>query len=120
MKRTIAVVAVILALVACATFLTPNKPGLPGTVTLVAQSLPIQRTVVWDANPVGDAVINYVVRLDGAVVGSPTAASQPITITALGAHTISVVAVNSWSESTPATLAINVVGPGKPTGLRIQ
>ena len=116
MKSALIVTAVVVALVAGASFIG----GGSGVVTLRAQTLPIQRTVAWDANPAGDGVTNYVVRLDGVVVGSPTGTTQAISITALGAHAVSVAAVNTWAESAPAVLNINVVGPGKPTGLKIQ
>jgi hypothetical protein len=121
MKRYVILFAVLAALVACALFGPPSPVVIPGvTVTLVAQSLPINRTVVWDANPVADLVTNYVVRLDGVVIGSPTSTTQPFTITALGSHTLTVVAVNFWGESPPGTLTVNVVAPSAPSGLRIQ
>lgn len=117
-RQALIVAAVVVVLVAAASFI--GVGGASGVVTLKAQTLPIARTVAWDPNPASDGVTGYVVRLDGAIVGSPTTTSQPITITALGAHTISVVAVNQWAESTPASLSINVVGPGKPGNVRIQ
>jgi len=97
-------------------------PPLPSgiVVTLEAQSLPIARTVLWDANAPADAVTNYVVRLDTVVVGSPVGTSQPITITALGTHVVSVVAVNLWGTSAATTLTINVVAPAQPVNLRLQ
>ena len=70
MKKTIIATAVILALVAAASFLRPSKPHL-GVVTIHAQSVPITKTLTWDANPAADGVLNYVVRLDTVVVGSP-------------------------------------------------
>ena len=95
-------------------------PPLPGEVTIIAQQLPIARTVLWDANAPADAVTNYVVRLDTVVVGSPVGTSQPITITALGTHVVSVVAVNLWGTSAATTLTINVVAPAQPVNLRLQ
>jgi len=89
-------------------------------VTVEAQSLPVTKTVAWDANPVTDNVTNYVVRLDGVVIGSPTATSMLFTVTTAGAHTLSVTAVNLWAESAPGTLAFNVVVPGRSTNLVIR
>ena len=120
MKRTLIATAVILALVACATFLRPGKPHLPGVVVIHAQSLPITKTLTWDPNAASDGVLNYVVRLDGTVIGSPTGTTQVFTIVAAGAHTLTVVAVNMWGDSLPATLAVDVRVPGAPGGLRIQ
>ena len=120
MKKTILVTLILLALVACATFLRPSLPGVPGVVTVVAQSIPVTKTLAWDANPASDAVTNYVVRLDGVVIGSPTGTSQPVTFTSVGVHTLSVIATNLWGDSAPGTLTVNVVAPGQPAGLRVQ
>jgi hypothetical protein len=121
MKRYVILFAV-LAAIACVTLIGPPSPVvIPGvTVTLEAQSLPIARTVVWDANPVTDFVTNYVVRLDGVVIGSPTGTTQPISITSAGPHTVTVVAVNLWGESAPGSFTFNVVVPGQPANLRFQ
>lgn len=91
-----------------------------GMVTVEAQSLPITRTVAWDANAASDNVTNYVVRLDGVVIGSPTTTSMPFTVTTAGAHTLSVTAVNLWAESAPTTLAFNVVVPSRSANLVIR
>jgi hypothetical protein len=120
MKRTVATVAVILALLACSTWLKPHTPRIPGVVVIHAQQLPLNKTLTWDANPAGDGVLNYVVRLDGVVIGSPVGITQAVTFTTTGAHTLTVVAVNAWGESAPATLAVNVVVPGSPGNLRFQ
>jgi hypothetical protein len=120
MKRTVAAVAVILALLACSTWLKPHAPKIPGVVVIHAQQMPVNRTLTWDANPAGDNVLNYVVRLDGVVIGSPVGITQAVTFTTTGAHTLTVVAVNAWGESAPTTLSINVVAPAQPVGLRIQ
>ena len=120
MKKTLLFVAVILALIACATFIKPGPLPFPGVLTIEAQSLPISKTVAWDANAASDGVTNYVVRLDGTVIGSPTGTSQPFTITTAGAHTVAVRAVNLWGESVDATLAFNVVLAARPANVRIQ
>jgi hypothetical protein len=119
MKRSLILTALLLVIVACATFM-PKPPALSGVITIEAQSLPIARTVAWDANAPGDAVINYVVRLDGVVIGSPTGTTQAISITTLGVHVVAVRAVNAWGESVDATLTVNVVAPAKPANLRLQ
>lgn len=92
----------------------------PGEITIYAQTLPVVKTVAWDANPASDAVTNYVVRLDGAIIGSPTGTTQAVTFTTAGAHTVAVRAVNLWGESPDTTLAVNVVIPAKPANIRIQ
>jgi hypothetical protein len=121
MKRTLLITSVLLAVVACATFLKPSAPVVGKLVTIHAQSLPIMRTVAWDANPASDNVTMYVVRLDGVVVGAAvTGTTHPITITAAGPHTVAVRAVNLWGESPDAVLNFNVVVPGAPSGLRFQ
>jgi hypothetical protein len=89
-------------------------------VTLSAQTLPVSKTLVWDANPASDAVTNYRVSVDGTVIGSPTAPSQTITLATAGSHTLTVVAVNAWGDSLPSTLTVNVVVPGKPANLKLQ
>ena len=93
---------------------------LPGVITIYAQTLPVTRTAVWTPNAASDAVTNYTVRLDGTTVGSPTAATQSVTFTTLGAHTVTVTATNIWGTSGPLTLTVNVVAPSTPTGLVIQ
>jgi hypothetical protein len=119
MQRSLIVVAMLFVFVACASF-WPKPPALSGVVTIEAQTLPIARTVAWDANAASEAVTNYVVRLDGVVIGSPTGTTQAISITTLGVHVVAVRAVNVWGESVDATLTINVVAPSKPAGLRLQ
>lgn len=91
----------------------------PAVVVLHAQTLPITKTLVWDASVPTEQVTNYVVKLDGVTIGSPTSPSQVFTITSPGPHTLSVSAVNPWGSSTDATLAINVVLPSRPNNLRV-
>ena len=85
-----------------------------------AQSLPITKTLVWDANPASDAVINYTVTLDGATVGNPVGTSQPVTFTTLGAHVLGVTATNLFGTSPMSTLTVNVIIPGSPKNPKIQ
>lgn len=121
MKRRLTVLAILLVLVACATWIrTPLPPIVGGPIVLEAQALPINAIVAWTANPTSDQVLNYIVRLDGVIVGSPTGIEQPITITTAGIHTITVVAVNLWATSPPGTLVVDVRVPGSPGGLAIR
>lgn len=92
----------------------------PGVTTIFAQTLPVTRTLTWDPNPVDEMVTNYVVRLDGVIIGSPTGVEQPFTVSSSGAHVLTVVAVNAWGESIPASLTINVVVPGAVKNVRIK
>jgi hypothetical protein len=112
---TVSLILGILAIIwACASFL-PSR-----IITVEAQSLPKTVTLAWDANAPSDNVSNYVVRLDGVVVGSPTGTTQLVTITTAGLHTLAVRAVNMWAESPDSTLTVNVVVPVKPANLRLQ
>jgi len=111
MKRVILLVVLTLA---CITV------SCSPVVTLEAQSLPITKTVAWDANAASDNVTHYVVRLDGVIIGSPTATSMLFTVTTVGAHTLSVTAVNLWDSSAPTTLAFNVVVPSRSVNLVIR
>jgi hypothetical protein len=114
MKRLLLVLG-ILAVVACATF-WPRA-----TVwTVYAQTLPITKTVAWDANPAGDGVLSYTVQLDGVTVGSPTVTTQTVTFTTAGAHVLRVSATNQWGVSGYTTLTVNVVVPANPANLRLQ
>ena len=108
----------LLALVACSV-LTPNPTPLPipGVVTLYAQTLPITKTLTWIASANADS---YVVTQDGTQIGTPTAITQPITITTVGSHTFTVAAKNIWGTSAATPLTVNVVLPSTPTGLGIQ
>ena len=119
MKRLL-LALLVLGLVACSLIFTKPPIPIPGMVTIYAQTLPITKTLVWDANAPTDAVTNYTVRLDGAVAGSPTAPSQAVTFTTVGAHVLTVTATNLWGTSTPATLTVNVAPPASSANLRIQ
>jgi len=90
-----------------------------GTVVLEAQALPATKILVWDANPASDEVINYTVRFDGVIIGSPIIPEMAFTITTVGAHNLSVTATNLWGTSTPTTLNFTVIIPGNSQNLRI-
>mgnify|MGYP003334732990 CR=1 FL=1 len=93
--------------------------GCNPTQVLYAQSLPVTKTLAWDANPASDAVTNYTVRLDGTVIGNPTTPTQAFTINTAGLHTLSVTATNTWGTSQASTLSLNVVVPSAPANLRV-
>jgi len=118
-KRFILLLIGVSILLACTVTWLPTPPNI-FVVTLEAQTLPITKTVAWDANAPADAVTNYVVRLDAAIVGSPVGTTQLVTFTSLGTHTITVVAQNLWGLSSPATLVVNVIAPNAPANIRLQ
>ena len=99
------------------------RSGHALVVRLDAQTLPITRTLAWDA-PIADpntgAVEFYVVRLDGTEVGRPTATTQSVTFTTLGSHTLTVTAENQWGSSAPVSLTVIVRAPGSPRNPRVQ
>lgn len=97
-----------------------SNVGCDKVFTVYAQSLPITKTFAWDANPVGDAVTSYTVRLDGTVVGNPSGLTQAFTINTTGAHALTLTATNIWGTSAPTTLNFNVVLPSSPSNGRIQ
>lgn len=107
-----------IALVACAVHVTPV-----GETILYAQTLPANIHATWDIPPAGNNIISYKVSLDGGTatvipVANATVDSTcncikvPITVPALGAHTLSVISTyqfistdpNSVQDSTPATI----------------
>lgn len=95
----------------------------PTLVVIHAQSLPVTKTVSWDASIVDathSAPANYVVKLDGVTIGSPTSLSQPFTISTPGAHALALTAVNTWGTSAPSTLNFTVSVPNLPTSLQIN
>jgi len=87
---------------------------------LSAQSLPVTRTLEWDASPAADGTIDYTVTFDGVVVGTTANTSLPVTFTALGAHTLTVTARNLWGSGPAGTLNVVVSAPGPTTGIRIR
>lgn len=116
-SRTILLLLLVLAAMACATFWPRPTPVV---WTIYAQSLPVTKTLAWDANPPGDAVLTYTVQLDSVTIGTPTGTTQLVTFTTGGAHVLRVSATNMWGTSGWATLNANVVGPGSPGNLHFQ
>lgn len=116
LKYKIGFVVLILAAIFSCTHVGPVT--LPtGTVTLEAQSLPITKTLAWDASV---NATSYTVTLDGTVIGNPVTTSQAFSIPTLGVHTFTVTASNLFGTSASATLTVNVVLPTVPSGLKIQ
>jgi len=120
--KKLTIVAVIFAIAyACS---GKNPPiVIPGTIVVYAQSLPINKTLSWNAGVV-DATHapadNYIIKMDGATVGSPTGLTQAVTITSLGAHTFTLQASNTWGVSPTVTLNIVVALPPTPVNLSIN
>lgn len=116
----------LLTLIACATF-APVQFS-PSTIVIHAQTLPITRTLAWtQTDAITANVTSYRVVLDAATPISvlpcapdPATCQQPLTFTTAGAHTVTVVAVGLWGDSATASLAVNVVLPGKATSLTIK
>lgn len=95
----------------------------PLEVRLEAQSLPLTVTYTWNPSVVDathTAPNNYVFRLDGVIIGSPTGVTQVVTFNTAKKYTLSVVAVNDWGTSGPLTLIVDVFVPNDPTNLRKQ
>lgn len=82
-----------------------------------AWALPVSKTLAWDAGAGAD---DYLVYLDGALLGTTAGLTMPFTISTAGSHTFSVISRNAWDTSAAATLTVNVVSPGKSGNLRIQ
>ncbi len=123
MKRLFWATTIALVLYACATVSHPPIPGpipLPGLLVLEAQTLPLTKTLAWDAEDPSLNVTLYTVSLDGAVVGNPTGTTQSVTFTTQGVHTLSVTATNAFGVSAPATLSVNVLLPAPVKNLRLQ
>lgn len=92
-------------------------------IRIEAQSLPVSKLLLWDAGPVDSmhsVADSYEVFLDGASIGSPSATSQPFTITTLGSHTLSVVVKGTWGSSAPSVLNFIVSVPSQATNLKIK
>jgi hypothetical protein len=119
MNRRLGLFFVVLAFVAGCLSKTVPVP-IPGVITLEAQTLPITKTLAWDADPVTDAVTNYTVALDGATVGQPSGTTQAVTFATQGLHTITVTATNVWGVSSPSTLTVNVKLPTTPANAHLQ
>lgn len=93
------------------------EPGVgqgTGTVSVTAS---------WNAPTTGGAPTTYTVSVDGVVVPNGTVPATTLALTfpiALGQHSLSVIASNSWGDSPPATLAVNVAPPGMPTLVNLK
>lgn len=120
MKLKVLLVGALLA-ISSACVLVPNNPS---TIILEAQTLPITKTVAWDASLVDAnhaAPDNYVVKLDNTQVGTPTVLTQAVTFTTAGSHDVSVQAQsNLWGLSSAAVLHVIVNVPNPPSNLRLQ
>lgn len=118
MKRLILALAILGILVGCASWFRR-----PLVLTVYAQTLPIHRTLIWDA-PMVDAThgaaTSYLVTQDAVQIGVPTVASQVVTFTTLGTHTLTVAGVNPFGTGPTASLTVNVVVPGAAQHLRLQ
>ena len=121
MKRYI-VLTMVLLFTGCAWLLRPGGPGgLPGEMTLYAQTLPITKTVEWDANPATDEVTHYTVRVNAQTLPPVTVGtSAQVTFTTEGTHVLAVSATNAWGTSAETTLTVNVRLPGNPGKIRIR
>lgn len=97
----------------------PTGPIFPGEVTILAQSLPVTKTIQWDANPATDEVTHYNPKLDGASLGQPTGTSVQATFTTQGPHTLTVSATNIWGTSAEATLHVVVKIPDSVKQIRL-
>jgi nitrous oxide reductase accessory protein NosL len=121
-KKLLAIVAVWLVVASCSMLFHKPTP-IPFVVTIEAQTLPINKTLLWDA-PVVDAThgpaTSYIVTQDKVQIGTPTVTQQAVTITTLGTHTFTVAGVNSFGTGAVGTLVVNVVIPGTPTNMRMQ
>lgn len=121
MKRTLIALSLLAVLACVATLAPPSSPLGRRSIVLIAQTLPVTKTIAWDdATAAADGVTNYTVTLDGTVVGSPTGLTQAVTFTTAGVHTVTVTATNIWGTSGPATLSITVKVPGNPANVRLQ
>lgn len=106
----------LLVIVACAT--VGRRP--PGVITIHAQSLPVTKTVAWDANPASDAIVNYTVTLDAGPPVNTANVTQAVIFATAGTHVIHLTATNLWGTSPETTLTVNVVMPARPTSIRLQ
>ena len=106
------------------------------SVALSAQTFPLTIKAYWNPNPIADGVTSYTLSVDGgAPVTVPNISTNdtncpivtypsgcimaPVTIAASGQHTFAVVAVNPWASSAPATLTVNINGPGQIVWVKV-
>ena len=118
-KRTLVFALLVFGMLACLSRLpAPTFPGV--VIVLEAQTLPIVKTFVWDADPAADGVLNYVVTLDGTTIGSPTSTSQTVTFTTAATHTLTVAGQNIFGLGPASTLTVIVKLPTAPANLKLQ
>jgi len=120
MKYRLTLLALVAGVLAACALVTHR----PFVVTIHAQSLPVTKALAWDASVVDathSAPLTYDVRLDGVLVATVPAGtlSQNITYTTVGAHSLSVTAINTWGNSPATTLAVNVSVPNPASNLRV-
>lgn len=121
MKRylTLGALLVAFALGACIHQLAPPIL-IPGEAVVFAQTLPYTLTVTWNVDP--DAT-SYRCLLDGVAQTVVTATTCQFPVTAKGAHTVGVTAINPAfvpSESAPGTLAFTLQTPAAPAGIGVK
>lgn len=116
MKKIVLITLALLGVFACIGKIGPVI--IPtGVVTIEAQSLPVNKTLVWNA---GANATSYTVTLDGVLIGSPTVLQQAFSIATVGNHTFVVTSVNMWGTASAAPFVVNVVLPSVASGFNIQ
>jgi len=93
-----------------------------GGFVILAQTLPITKTVIWDANDASEGVLFYSLGLDDEprmTINAP-AHQGSVTFRTPGVHVIKVNATNFWATSADTTLTVTVIAPSSPTGVTIQ
>lgn len=92
-------------------------------IELEAQSFPVTKTLAWDAAAVdanNGPADDYVVKMNGTTIGTPTTTQQQFTLPAAGSYTFTVAARNIWGISADSTLQVNARPPKAVTNPRIQ
>lgn len=85
-------------------------------------SFPISRQLSWQPNPdpTGGVPSSYEVRMNGAVIATPTTSPLPVSIPAPGTYTFEVRAVNVYGVSGPAQVVEIAMTPGAPVNVHID
>lgn len=89
-------------------------------LVLIAQTLPYNLAVSWDASPDG---ITYNCYLDGAVVVNVSTLNCTIPINTIGNHTVTVTVLNPSfvpNESIPTSVSFTLKQPTKASNIRIK
>ena len=112
-KRLIILLLVIASNIAC-------------IATLEAQSFPLTVHAEWNPNPATEEVSSYQVSFNGGaplivVATSCTSIckSTDFTVQVAGPASVTVVAVNQWGSSAPATASVVISVPGKSSNVKI-